>query len=88
MATLTIALSGSGIVNGSKAYTISDADVQRLLNASVTTFNVSGTNTQILLGYVGGLRQYTMNMIKSFEGAQVMSSASAQATAIAPIVMS
>lgn len=88
MATLTISLAGSGVVNGSKAYTISDADVQRLLNASAATFNVSGTNTQILLGYVGGLRQYTINVIKSFEGAQVMSSASAQASAIVPIVMS
>ena len=88
MATLTISLSGSGIINGSKAYTISDADTQRLLNASSATFNTVGSNAAILLAYAGGLRTYTLNMIKSFEGAQVMNSASAQVAAIVPIVMS
>jgi hypothetical protein len=60
MATLSISLSGSGVVNGTKNYTVSDADIQRTLDwASFTykayifnTFGPAPTNQQILLAWI------------------------------------
>ena len=59
MATLAITLSGSAVVNGSKSYTVSDADTQAVLNWAEVAFAASlpqppqsPTNTQILLAWV------------------------------------
>lgn len=56
MATITTSLSGSAIVNGTKNYTISDADLQILLNWAqnyfVSSLPASPTNQQILLAWI------------------------------------
>ena len=56
MATLTIQLSGSAVVNGTKSYTVSDADTQTVLTwaegAFASSLPQSPTNTQILLAWV------------------------------------
>lgn len=57
MATLTVSLSGSAVVNGSKSYTVSDADVQTLLtwvSQQPRRFAVpqNPTNQQLLLAWV------------------------------------
>lgn len=59
MATLTISLAGSGIVNGTKVYNVTDADVQRVLNWAVVEFAnklpappAIPTSQQILLQWV------------------------------------
>ena len=56
MATLSITLSGSAVVNGTKSYTVSDADTQTVLNwaqgAFASSLPQSPTNTQILLAWV------------------------------------
>lgn len=40
MATLTISVSGSAIVNGSKSYTVSDTDLQALLDWAAAAYAV------------------------------------------------
>lgn len=53
MSTLTITLAGSAIVNGTKSYTISDSDLQTLLNWAGTALIPPGaTSQQILLAWV------------------------------------
>lgn len=55
MSTITVSLSGSGIVNGTKNYTISDSDLQILLNWAKIRFFAQGatpTSQQILLAWV------------------------------------
>jgi hypothetical protein len=42
MPTLTVQLAGSSVVTGSKAYTLSDADVQKLINWAVERFTPLG----------------------------------------------
>lgn len=39
MATLTISLAGSSVVNGSKSWTVSDADVQALIDYNATKYS-------------------------------------------------
>jgi hypothetical protein len=39
MATLTFTLQGSAIVNGSKVYTITDADIQKWINTSIDRYS-------------------------------------------------
>ncbi len=43
MGTLTIGVSGSGIVNGSKSYTVSDADTQKWVNYLIATATKGGS---------------------------------------------
>lgn len=55
MSTVTITLAGSGIVNGTKSYTINDTDLQLVLNWSQSVFFAplsTPTNQQILLAWV------------------------------------
>ena len=56
MATLSISLSGSGVVNGSKNYTVSDADIQRVLDwakvAFASSLPTNPTNGQVLTAWV------------------------------------
>lgn len=66
MATLSISLSGSSVVTGTKNYTVSDADLQLVLNWAQAAFNpyiqatfnpgntpgFVPTNQQILLAWV------------------------------------
>lgn len=53
MATVTISLAGSSVVNGTKNYTISDADVQTLINHMIAKYSPAAgpplTNMQALL---------------------------------------
>ena len=56
MATLSIQLSGSAVVNGTKTYTVSDPDIQDVLTWAATAFATSlpasPTNQQILLAWI------------------------------------
>jgi hypothetical protein len=62
MATLTIGLSGSGVVNGSKNYTISDAHILRLIDA-MKYYNGDGTNAQLLVAWADSLIAHTKSMV-------------------------
>jgi hypothetical protein len=56
MATLTFSMSGSSVVNGTKTYTVSDADVQRILNYVTAAYSPVGgpalSPQQALLAWV------------------------------------
>lgn len=81
MASLTVSLSGSAVVVGSKSYTVSDADITSLLAwAAVAydpyiqaTFNPSKTagftptNQQILLAWVQSWINGTKNAVQQFQ---------------------
>lgn len=71
MATLTIGLSGSGVVNGSKSFTIDDAGTQALLDWAVvnyaTALSSNPTNPQILVAWVNGWLTATKNSIQQFK---------------------
>jgi hypothetical protein len=79
MATITISLAGSGIINGSKAFTVSDSDVQRIITATAKTLNLTGqTNAQLLLAYAGWIANNTKEMVKVTErNAAVLAAANA-----------
>lgn len=69
MATITFTVSGSAIVNGSKAYTLSDADLQRILNyVSIAIATPPGaTNGQILVAWIQDFISDTINGVQSVE---------------------
>lgn len=78
MATITMSLSGSGIVNGSKNYTISDADLRQLLDWGADAFfrrrvNPDGsapgtpTDTQVLLAWIQAWIDQTKSGVQSFK---------------------
>jgi hypothetical protein len=71
MATLTISLSGSALVNGSKSYTISDADVQSLLDWATVNYAsalpLTPTDQQILLAWVQGWINATKVSVQQFK---------------------
>jgi len=81
MTTLTIALAGSAIVNGSKVYTVSDADVQRLLD-TMAPLAPGGSNGQILLAWVQKWIDDTIAQIKYNEA---NAAATAAAVAVQPV---
>ncbi len=84
MATITFGLSGSGIVNGSKTFTISDADTQRLLNWAAVRFQqtngqgqvVAQTNAQLLVDWTNAVMAYTTDQIRQLEANNAASTAS------------
>lgn len=85
MPTVTISLAGSAIVNGSKPYTISDPDVQTLINHIIAKYSPAAgpplTNTQALLKWTQLFVDNTTNEVhrKQVNDAQ-------QAINIPPIV--
>lgn len=68
MATFTISLSGSTVVNGSKSWTVSDADVQLLVDYMAKKFAGRGNpplpNGQALLAWVTSFVQTTVGEIQ------------------------
>jgi hypothetical protein len=78
MATLTISVTGTAVVTGSKAYTVSDADLQALLTWAAKaygpyiaqTYNPTKaagfvpTNQQILLAWVQTWINQTVNSVR------------------------
>ena len=70
MATIAISLSGSSIVNGSKNYTISDPDLQFLLNWCkanyVDILGQNPTNAQVLLSWFQGFINASINSEQQF----------------------
>ncbi len=84
MGTITFGLSGSGIVNGSKTFTISDADTTRLLNWATVRFaqtNAQGqvvaqTNGQLLVDWANAVMAYTADQIRQFEANNAAATAS------------
>lgn len=85
MATLTINLT-SGPVTGSKSYTISDADVQSLLDwaaaAYANTLPVTPTNGQVMLAWVQSWIAGTRDAVKKFKQDAAAAAASAGVTGI------
>lgn len=63
MATFTISLSGSTVVNGSKSWTVSDTDVQTLINYLEVMYNVS-TPSAALLAWVQDFVSTTVNDVR------------------------
>lgn len=47
MATVTFTLAGSSVVNGSKSYTITDADVQKWINTAIDRYSPRDINGDI-----------------------------------------
>ncbi len=75
MATFTISLSGSTVVNGSKSWTLSDADVQSLSNFLIAKFSFNGpplTPAQALLAWVQDFVNQTVSNVASFQKAQII----------------
>lgn len=80
MSTITISLSGSAITgltgNPSKSYTVSDADLQALLDWAAVNYaftfppsppNPPPTNPQILLAWIQGWVNATKNSVQQFQ---------------------
>ena len=65
MAKLTIGLSDSGVVNGSKTYTLNDAMVTRIITAMRVRLELpeSSTNAQVLAGWADDLVAYTKRQV-------------------------
>lgn len=75
MATFTISLSGSAVVNGTKSWTINDTDVQSLVNylqAKYSTVGPGGTPTpaQALLSWSQDWVTNTISQVQNFSRAQ------------------
>jgi hypothetical protein len=85
MATLTISLSGSAVVNGSKNYTVSDADIQTLLNWAgrfAPGVTPQSTAAQILVAWANWMIANTVTAVKQD---QLGSAAAAATAAVTPI---
>lgn len=68
MATLTIGIT-SGVVTGSKTYTLSDADVSRLIAAYRDALHMpEETNAQVLAAWADHIVDNTKRMVKTIEG--------------------
>lgn len=91
MATLTIGLSGSSVINGSKSYTLSDSDIQLIINWAINKFSprdITGTITtpltpaQALLAWVQDrMATATIQEVKNYNvGLQI------QAVTVPPVV--
>jgi hypothetical protein len=71
MATFTISLSGSSVVNGSKNWTVSDADVQILVNFLANRFSTP-PNAQALAAWTQDFVSSTINQVRSFQQTQAI----------------
>lgn len=69
MATFSISLSGSGVVNGSKNWTISDADVQALLNYLEGVYPAP-TSQQVLANWAQAFVRRTIEEVKAHQRTQ------------------
>ncbi len=70
MAALTISLSGSSVVNGSKSFTISDADVQRWINQLTAASPLPAqTPQQVLVAWANLVVQRAIGDVQAFERA-------------------
>jgi len=67
MATITISLTGSAIITGSRDYTLSDAMVQRLIDAMKHRHGSGLTNGQLLVAWADGLISETKNEVMQTE---------------------
>lgn len=70
MGTFTVSLTGSGVINGSKSWTISDADVQRLVDYLVAKYTspvtLSNDSPPVQVGGVPTPQQAMVRWINSF----------------------
>ena len=71
MATLTISITGSTVVSGSKSYTATDASIQRLLiwaaSRYATVLSTAPTNAQIMVAWADSWVNGTRNAVSQFE---------------------
>lgn len=68
MATLTFGLT-SGVVNGTRTFTLSDADVTRWINAYRVALNIpNATNAQVLAAWANDAVDRTKRIVKDIEG--------------------
>lgn len=91
MATITIALSGSSIVNGSKSYTVDDATLRKVLDVMAARFfhnpQSPPTDQQVLLAWVQGWINDTKTQVSRVTLTQAQAAAAA-AVSVPPIVIS
>jgi hypothetical protein len=71
MATLTVTLSGSAIVNGSKSFTINDADITSLINWAIGRYSPPPpapplTQAQALTAWVQSWANATRDSVQQF----------------------
>ena len=89
MGTLTIGLSGSGVVNGSKNYTISDAVATKLIAWARTAYPVSSpdtdtrTDAQVLVAWADAMIGATRIALTKVD----RDAAAAQAASATPAVV-
>ncbi len=69
MGTLTIAVSGSGVVNGSKSYTINDVDMQHWIDCLIAQGGAA-TAQQALLAWANGVVSVQISQVQRFMRAQ------------------
>lgn len=75
MATFTISLSGSAVVNGSKNWTVSDADVQRLVDFLIARYSPPTgplTPQQALLAWTQDFVTHAANDARNHQRAQAV----------------
>lgn len=84
MATLTFQLSGAARVNGSKSYTISDADVDKWIDWARTRFG-AGTDSQALIAWTQWCITLTVADVRR---ANVKTASDSAAAGVTPVVFS
>lgn len=74
MATFTIAFSGSGVFNGSKSWTISDADEQKLIDFLVTKYagQSTPTSSQALSSWTQEFVNQTIADVRAYQKSQAV----------------
>ena len=87
MGTLTIGLSGSGVVNGSKNYTIGDPAATKLIAWARTAYPVTApdtrTDAQVLVAWADAMVNATKNALTKVD----RDAAVAQAASATPAVV-
>jgi hypothetical protein len=75
MATLTVSLSGSGVVNGNRSFTLSDAAVRKILDWAAVNYATAlpqppdppATDQQIMAAWVQGWINATRDAVQRHE---------------------
>ena len=85
MASLTISVTGSAVVTGTKTYTLSDADLQAVLDWAKTSFPPAQlpdtrTNGQVMLAWVQSWINGSKDAVKNFRRAAAHAAADAGVT--------
>jgi hypothetical protein len=84
MATITLSVSGSAVVNGTKNYTVSDTDLQSLLDCMKVRLSLSApTNAQILVAWANEIMRVATVDVTQFKKQTAAQAASDATSGIA-----